>query len=352
MGEPTMEYMTKTREDYGSRIVRPKFDKDNKPELKGQFFKELHDNTFSGSENEDANKHIERVFKIVDLFTTPDVTHDQLMLCVFPITLMGTASRWLRNELEVIMFYKGLDVPTRQIIDSKGAIPNISVVDAKKAIQEMVDHSKKRHIMASTRSRSNNTYDGLAAIQVPLNNLGREIKKVNKKVYVAQIRRNHEMVDLDPTIEEGEFTDEPMEDVVKTRHDNEIIEGIDEYPIVIDFAFGENMDAYRDRDTGDVIDGKQFCKNACVKAKWFDGLITIHNGNDSVTYQMARSHPRFKHLSNEQCNKILPLLKVSARDKLEGKLHPYQKQKRMLQRSLEFGTRIHKGREEGRMAHT
>ncbi|GKC21807.1 hypothetical protein Tco_1023957 [Tanacetum coccineum] len=92
------EYMTKTREDYGSGIARPKFDKDAKFELKGQFLKELRDITFSGSENEDANEHIKRVLEIVDFFTTPNVTQDQFMLRVFPITLTGTASRWLRNE--------------------------------------------------------------------------------------------------------------------------------------------------------------------------------------------------------------------------------------------------------------
>ncbi|GKA31917.1 retrovirus-related pol polyprotein from transposon TNT 1-94, partial [Tanacetum coccineum] len=51
-----------------------------------------------GSKNKDANERIERFLEIVDIFTTPDVTQDQLMLCVFPITLTGTASRWLRNE--------------------------------------------------------------------------------------------------------------------------------------------------------------------------------------------------------------------------------------------------------------
>ncbi|GKF18540.1 hypothetical protein Tco_0063458 [Tanacetum coccineum] len=36
-------------------------------------------------------------------------------------------------------------------------------------------------------SRSTKTSDGLAAIQAQLNNLGREIKKVNEKVYAAQV---------------------------------------------------------------------------------------------------------------------------------------------------------------------
>nr|GEV30399.1 hypothetical protein [Tanacetum cinerariifolium] len=44
---------------------------------------------------------------------------------------------------EVILFYKGLDVPTRQILDSKGAIPSMKAADAKKAIQDMADHSQK-----------------------------------------------------------------------------------------------------------------------------------------------------------------------------------------------------------------
>ncbi|GKC22890.1 homeodomain-like protein [Tanacetum coccineum] len=40
----------------------------------------------------------------------------------------------------------------------------------------------------TSRGRSTETSDGLAAIQAQLNNLGREIKKVNKKVYAAQVR--------------------------------------------------------------------------------------------------------------------------------------------------------------------
>ncbi|GJS13247.1 zinc finger, CCHC-type containing protein [Tanacetum coccineum] len=36
--------------------------------------------------------------KLVDLFHVPNITMDQLMLRVFPISLTGAASRWLRNE--------------------------------------------------------------------------------------------------------------------------------------------------------------------------------------------------------------------------------------------------------------
>ncbi|GJV07133.1 hypothetical protein Tco_1344789, partial [Tanacetum coccineum] len=71
---------------------------------------------------------------------------------------------------EVILFYNGLEVPTRQILDSKGAIPSKNAVDAKVAIQEMTEYSQKWHNETS-RTRSTKTSDRLAAIQAQLNNL-------------------------------------------------------------------------------------------------------------------------------------------------------------------------------------
>nr|GEW61807.1 hypothetical protein [Tanacetum cinerariifolium] len=99
MGEPTMEeYMTKTQEGYGSDIARHKIKEKGHFEPKGQFFKELRDNTFSGSDNEDANEHIEKVLEIVDLFHIHNITQDQVMLRAFHMSLIGAASLWLRNE--------------------------------------------------------------------------------------------------------------------------------------------------------------------------------------------------------------------------------------------------------------
>ncbi|GKG21576.1 hypothetical protein Tco_0384171 [Tanacetum coccineum] len=48
---------------------------------------------------------------------------------------------------EVILFYNGLGIPSRQILDSRGAIPSKTAVDAKVAIQEMAEYSQKWHIM-------------------------------------------------------------------------------------------------------------------------------------------------------------------------------------------------------------
>ncbi|GJR91970.1 hypothetical protein Tco_0215981 [Tanacetum coccineum] len=147
MAETMEQYMSKTRADYGSGIARPKIEEKDSFELNGQFLKELRDNTFSGLDHEDANEHIEK---------------------------------------EVILFYNGLEVLTRQILDSKGAIPSKTAADAKVAIQEMAEYSQKWH-NGTSRTRSTKTSDGLAAIQAQLNNLGREIKKVNENVYAAQV---------------------------------------------------------------------------------------------------------------------------------------------------------------------
>ncbi|GKB15187.1 uncharacterized mitochondrial protein-like protein [Tanacetum coccineum] len=177
-----------------------------------------------------------------------------------------------------------------------------------------------------------------------------------------ELRRN-QVDDLEPTIEEGEVVDEPMMDIVKTRCDDEIIDGLDEYPsyydfdrkIHIDYAYNmkfsckigyehvnanffpllsinvmsksfnnsimkdkveykrknidgafmnipifvgkysvmtnfavmQNMDAYHDEGMGDIIVGGPFFREACVKTRRFDGMVTIYKGNNSVTYRMA-----------------------------------------------------------------
>ncbi|GKD23332.1 hypothetical protein Tco_1225035 [Tanacetum coccineum] len=93
MTETMDQYMSKTRGDYGSGVVRPRINDKSHFELKGQYLKELCKNTFSSSEHKDANEHIEKVLEIIHLFHIPK---------------------------EVILFYNGLDVPTRQILNSIG----------------------------------------------------------------------------------------------------------------------------------------------------------------------------------------------------------------------------------------
>ncbi|GJY84026.1 hypothetical protein Tco_0497402 [Tanacetum coccineum] len=136
MAETMEQYMSKTRADYGSGIARPKIKDMDSFELKGQFLKELRDNTFIGSDHKDVNGHIEKVLEIVDLFHIPNITIDQVMLRAFPI----------------------------QILDSRGDIPSKTAADAKVAIQEMAEYSQKWH-NGTSRTRNTENSDGLAAIQ-------------------------------------------------------------------------------------------------------------------------------------------------------------------------------------------
>ncbi|GJR58564.1 reverse transcriptase domain-containing protein [Tanacetum coccineum] len=507
---------------------------------------------------------------------------------------------YLTEMQEVILFYNGLDIPTRQIFDSRGAIPTMTTADAKTTIQEMAEYSQKWH-NGTSRGRSTETSDGLAAIQAQLNNLGREIKKEGRYrasapgysrnnailctsmkailerigssqyavstgqnstllyksrqmmvpfpshldnnyyeeeegnyglkfteaygastyTYAIPERKRHStfllyhallimtvltmpltvkypkgiaenilveigkftfLVDfiildmpedikvplilgrpflstarakidvykrkitlrvgeeniifksvkparetlvlnrsLDPFLEDYiELNDlnEPFElrrnqgdDLMPTIEEGEVIKefrtrdedldiGIDDYPsycdddkkihidcahnlkfscmigfefthanffpllyvnmmsrkfhnliiknkmvykgdnvvgalmnvpifvgtlsVMTDFAVLEDMDAYRDDGMGDVIFGEPFLREVRIKTKWFKGTITLYNGDHEVTYQMVRSHPRFKNHTNKQCNKIPPLLKVSEKDMKNGISHAYQ----------------------------
>ncbi|GJZ75547.1 hypothetical protein Tco_0640012 [Tanacetum coccineum] len=165
---------------------------------------------------------------------------------------------------------------------------------------------------------------------------------------LVELRRD-QVDDLMSTIEESEVIEE-----FRARNDarmdkleykgNNVVGALMNIPIfvgtfsvLIDFVVLEDKDAYRDEGMGDVIFGEPFFREVGINARWFEGMITIHNGNEEVTYQMVRAHPRFKRHTNEQCNKIPPLLKVSKKDKMNGISHPYQKLKSFYKGVLNLG---------------
>nr|GFA07498.1 hypothetical protein [Tanacetum cinerariifolium] len=115
-----------------------------------------------------------------------------------------------------------------------------------------------------------------------------------------------------PTIEEGEVIDESMINIVKTRNNK----SFDEFHSFCDFDWKihihcaynlrfscmivlEDMGAYHDEGIGDVIFGEPFLREVEINARRFDEMISFYNGNEEVTYQMVRSHPRFKHHTYE-----------------------------------------------------
>ncbi|GJY24471.1 hypothetical protein Tco_0398129 [Tanacetum coccineum] len=181
-----------------------------------------------------------------------------------------------------------------------------------------------------------------------LDTLNEDYIELNDLNVPIDLRRD-QVNNLMPTIEEGEVVEE-----FRVRNDARMVNEIFRYPsdhdhnkkIHIDCAYNmkflcmivlEDMDNYRDEGMGDVIFREPFLKEVGINARRFDEMITIYNRNDEVTYQMVRSHPRFEHHTNVQCNKILPLLKVSDEDKKNGISHLYQKLKRFYERVLNLG---------------
>nr|GEW34024.1 hypothetical protein [Tanacetum cinerariifolium] len=391
MAKTMEQYMSKTRADYGSGNARPKIDDKYSFELKGQFLKELRDNTFSCSDHEDANEHIEKVLEIFDLFHIRNITQDQVMPRAFSMFLTRAASCWLRNKpFGSITTWEDLKTKylNKYCLSARTAKWRKSTTFSKNQMKPFTKHRSVLKTLDEVSSTLFNRDVGGASVSVmPLTTylnlgigkfvflidyiildmsedvkvpliLGRpflstahvKIDVFKRKITLrvgdekiifksVKLELKRDQVDyLMPTIAEGEVIDEP----IKTRNN----ESFNEYPSLCDFdqkihidcAYNlrfpcmivvENIDGYQDQDMGDIILGESFCKASCVETKMFDVLITIHNGSDNVTYQMVRSHPRFKHLSNAQCNKIKPLLKVkNKREKDKIRTKPDKKGKR------------------------
>ncbi|GKD35916.1 reverse transcriptase domain-containing protein [Tanacetum coccineum] len=203
MAKTMEQYMSKTRADYESGVARPKIkDKDNF-ELKGNFLRnyiltpsavrimKISVTTWDGLKTKFLNKycpHARTANKMEEINNFQQEPDENLYQAWerFKEILMKCPQHYLTEMQEVILFYNGLEIATRQILDSRGTIPSKTAADAKVAIQEMAEYSQKWH-NGTSRSRSTETSVGWAAIQAQLNNLEREIKKVNEKVYGAQV---------------------------------------------------------------------------------------------------------------------------------------------------------------------
>ncbi|GJX97860.1 hypothetical protein Tco_0353658 [Tanacetum coccineum] len=89
------QYMALTRGNQGMGFLRPEIGNNVSFEIKGQFMRELKDNTFARNHDDDAHEHVQKVLDVVSLFSIPGITHDAVMLQGFPITLTGAAKRWM-----------------------------------------------------------------------------------------------------------------------------------------------------------------------------------------------------------------------------------------------------------------
>ncbi|GJZ52791.1 hypothetical protein Tco_0607676 [Tanacetum coccineum] len=88
------EFMTKNQANYYSGITSITVNGKASYELKGRFLDDLRENAFSGTNGEDTVEHIEYFLKFVDPIDLPNVNHERLRLAIFPISLVGNASKW------------------------------------------------------------------------------------------------------------------------------------------------------------------------------------------------------------------------------------------------------------------
>ncbi|GJR40009.1 hypothetical protein Tco_1215693 [Tanacetum coccineum] len=191
----TMEqYIALIRDDIKPGIVNPKIGDDVKFEINANFMRELRRKLFAGTDNEDAYKHMRTIFGIVDLFHFLGVTHDAIMLRYCHLFITAKKLDEIRNfkqeryetlyhareryndllyqcplqdlncQQKVHIFYTGLDISTRKILDSNGFIPLMTPTQALESIQVMADHSHNWYEETTTRERINDVLDNVDTI--------------------------------------------------------------------------------------------------------------------------------------------------------------------------------------------
>ncbi|GJT09649.1 hypothetical protein Tco_0856691 [Tanacetum coccineum] len=83
------------------------------------------------------------------------------------------------------------------------------------------------------------------------------------------------------------------------------------FSVMTDFVVLEDMDAYHDEGMGDIIVGEPFLREVGIKTKRFEGIITLYNGDDEVTYQLCITSEEIeKEISDNMVEKNLNFWKA------------------------------------------
>ncbi|GJW19174.1 homeodomain-like protein [Tanacetum coccineum] len=176
-------------------------------EIKGQFLRELRNNTFSGNNTDDAIEHIGKNLEVASLFNAGDAT----LLRVFPLALVGTTKRWFErtspeqtktwNELRKI-FIRRL-CPPATIIRRLGEIQNFRQEEGESLFHtweryndllfkcpfhdlndyQKADHSHKWHNEESKNLPNlfNIIIEKLKALNHDMDELRVSVRKINEK---------------------------------------------------------------------------------------------------------------------------------------------------------------------------
>ncbi|GJW39042.1 putative reverse transcriptase domain-containing protein [Tanacetum coccineum] len=182
------QYLALSQENQAPGMVKPEIGGNVNFEIKSQFMHELREDTFSRNKNVDAHDHIDRVLNIVGLFNIPGVSKDAIMLRV-PFTLTGAAKRWVYRltpgtintwDLLKKAFIKRYCPPSKTAKQLED-IHNFKQ-EGDESLYQVWERTTSRNVGSS------NSSDGLAALVSKMDNLGRDMKKLEESVHVIQVR--------------------------------------------------------------------------------------------------------------------------------------------------------------------
>ncbi|GJX00182.1 hypothetical protein Tco_0184095 [Tanacetum coccineum] len=296
------EYMSKTQANYGSGIARPKIDDIYHFELKGQFLKELRDYTFSGSDHEDANEHIEKqenmkkTLNLTRKFKLPNDAAPETRSLIKTLEIQQAMS----NDKQE----RGFEVYLALLKQTRGSC--LGELAHTKLTVELANRTVKH-----PKRIAENVLVGIGKFVFPVDFiildmpedvkvsliLGRpflstahaKIDVFKRKITLRRMELDLEARLMGETLVLKRSLDHLYGDYIKLNNLNVPLElrrnQVDDLMLTIEEVV-ENMDGYRDQDMREVIFGEPFCKASCVEARRFDGIITIHNG------------PRWKEIDN------------------------------------------------------
>ncbi|GKA02670.1 reverse transcriptase domain-containing protein [Tanacetum coccineum] len=170
------QYLALTRGNQAPDVVKSEIGGNVNFKIKSQFMRELWEDTFSRNKNDDAHEHVERVLNIVSWFNIPGVTHDAVMLHVFPNTLTGAAKRWVDRLSQGTI--DSWDLLKKEIIQRPGKGTMTCFTNAQLATSIAII---RRNIDSISNTK------GIAAIVSKLDSLGRDMKKLKENVHAIQI---------------------------------------------------------------------------------------------------------------------------------------------------------------------
>ncbi|GJV95083.1 hypothetical protein Tco_1546660 [Tanacetum coccineum] len=114
--------------------------------------------------------------------------------------------------------------------------------------------------------------------------------------YINNVCFDNALADLGPVLPinvmSKKFYNSIMKDKIEFRGRNELGDWanipifIGNFYVLTNFTVVKDMDPYLDEGMGEVVVGKPFCEVSCVETKRFDGMITIYDEDECVTYQM------------------------------------------------------------------